>query len=108
MGFKHDLEKFANAPNDHPKVKTFNKKAKEIITHLHQHKKKVSSKPAKDRFPKRYKVGRRDMEVLLGMFSTTFCSQLVFVMGFGRKTEQSDPKVASYCDGFNDRLEEGK
>lgn len=52
-----------------------------------------------------YKSGRKDMHELLKVFSIRFCAQVVFVMGFGRKSNESEKVMAAYCTGFNDRLD---
>lgn len=94
MGFKSDL---ANADKNIKKVDLGGKNTPKL-------KEASSPKYDKDELDKAYTRGYKDMKKLLDQFSLTFCRQFVFVMGFGRKSEDSDQKLKSYCAGFNDAL----
>jgi len=92
MGFKQQLLNFEKA-----KVKT----------KPPQTQKKTEAKLPKKGTPESaYRDGVKDMEQLRSMFSKRFCKHLVFILGFSRKGPQSDPLIRSYCDGFNDKLED--
>ena len=101
VGFKAQLDKAEKSIGKKDKyLASFQKHQKE----LHE---KKAGEPKDPVLKKHYARGSKDMTKLLSMFSKTFCEFTVFHGGMCRKSEDSDPKLKAYCDGFNDRLLEG-
>lgn len=114
MGFKAALEAAEkNIPDKRTKGKKVDNRKKDEYLEKYREKQDAllgqkSEPPDDEKLLKQYNRGKKDMEVLLRDHSITYCRQMVFMLGFNRKTDESDPKLKAFCDGFCDRLLEGK
>jgi hypothetical protein len=63
--------------------------------------------PSDPVFLEAYKEGRKDMGKLLQLgLSLQFLKYFTFTCGMSRKSEESDPLLKAYCDGWNNKLAE--